>query len=82
MLIEYLPGGELYDHLQEAVCFSEHAVRFYVSQVILAFQCIHDSNVVYRDLKPENVVLDARGYVKVVDFGLSKHLVDWKTWTW
>lgn len=78
---ELLPGGQLYTHLQAHVCFSESTVRFYVTQVILAFEYLHQHKVVYRDLKPENLVLDQRGYIKVVDFGLSKILDGWKTWT-
>jgi len=55
--------------------------RLLVSQVVLAFECLHGKDVLYRDLKPENLVLDATGYVKVVDFGLSKVLTGFKTWT-
>ncbi|KAJ8609144.1 hypothetical protein CTAYLR_006062 [Chrysophaeum taylorii] len=81
LVLELLPGGELYSHLQKLVCFAEPMLRFYASQVILAFECLHEHGVVYRDLKPENLVLDERGYLKVVDFGLSKILTGWNTWT-
>lgn len=78
LVVEFLPGGALYSHLQKLVCFAEPMMRFYVSQVVLAFTCLHEYSVVYRDLKPENLVLDARGYIKVIDFGLSKVLYSWK----
>lgn len=78
LVVEFLAGGALYSHLQKLVCFAEPMMRFYVSQVVLALTCLHEHSVVYRDLKPENLVLDARGYIKVIDFGLSKVLNAWK----
>ena len=81
LVLELMPGGELYKHLQQMVCFPEPMLRFFVSQIVFAFDCLHGKDVLYRDLKPENLVLDATGYIKVVDFGLSKVLSGWKTWT-
>jgi serine/threonine protein kinase len=80
-VLELLPGGELYGHLRRLVSFPEPMLRFFVAQVVLAFECLHAKGVLYRDLKPENLVLDAAGYLKVVDFGLSKVLTAHKTWT-
>jgi serine/threonine protein kinase len=48
--------------------------RFYIAQIILAIEHLHDLNIVYRDLKPENLMLDKQGYLKLIDFGTSKLL--------
>jgi CRP-like cAMP-binding protein len=58
----------------------EQEAKFYGAQVLLAFGHIHSKQIAYRDLKPENLVLDSDGYIKIVDFGLAK-VVDGKTWT-
>jgi len=71
-VMEYCPGGELFFHLSRAGKFSENRCRFYASEICLAIQYLHEMNVIYRDLKPENVLLDHVGHVKITDFGLSK----------
>jgi len=72
-VMEYCPGGELFKHLRRKGKFDEDTVRFYASEVILAIQYLHENlNVIYRDLKPENVLLDVNGHIKLTDFGLSK----------
>lgn len=72
LLIELALGGELFTHLKRRNLFEECDARFYIASVILAFEHIHEKNLVYRDLKPENLVLDADGYLKMIDFGLAK----------
>ena len=49
LVLELLDGGELYHHLQKLVCFAEPMLRFFVSQVVLAFECLHGKDVLYRD---------------------------------
>merc|ERR1712093_665410 len=71
-VLEYCPGGELFFHLSRAGRFSEGRCRFYASEILLAIEYLHRLNIVYRDLKPENVLLDSDGHVKITDFGLSK----------
>lgn len=61
--------------------FPEKAARFYAASVILALEEIHNNGVVYRDLKPENLLLDNEGFIKVTDFGLSKLIGDTRTFT-
>ena len=74
-VLEYCPGGELFNLLQKRRRFTEEQTRFYAAQMLLAIEYLHSREIVYRDLKPENVLLDARGYIKVTDFGLSRQNV-------
>ena len=80
MLMEFVNGGELFSHLRKEGRLSIEAARFYTAEIVLAFQYLHDRNVVYRDLKPENLLLDSRGHIKITDFGFAK-IVDSRTWT-
>ena len=72
LVTDYCPGGELFFHLKRMRRFSEGMLRFYSAEISLALHHIHTRGVIYRDMKPENVLLDARGHVKITDFGLSK----------
>jgi len=80
-LMEVLLGGELFKYLRAETQFSESWTRFYGASVLLAFSELHSKKIAYRDLKPENLVLDSKGYVKLVDFGLAKKVDTGKTWT-
>ncbi|KAL7533440.1 hypothetical protein ACHAXR_005236, partial [Thalassiosira sp. AJA248-18] len=80
-LLDLLPGGELMNILESKGRFSEEWTRFYSASVILAYSEFHHHRVAYRDLKPENLVLDAKGYCVVVDLGLAKQLADGPTYT-
>jgi protein-serine/threonine kinase len=72
LVMDYLPGGELFHHLKKRGRFDEDTARFYACEVILAIEYIHDKlDIMYRDLKPENILLDSSGHIKVTDFGLS-----------
>jgi len=75
--LEYCPGGELFNLLQKKKRFSEDQARFYSAQMILALEHLHEKDIIYRDLKPENVLIDKQGYVRITDFGLSRmHVKD------
>ena len=80
MLMEYVNGGELFSHLRKEGRLSIDAARFYTAEIVLAFQYLHERNIVYRDLKPENLLLDSKGHIKITDFGFAK-IVDSRTWT-
>eukprot|EP00820_Chromera_velia_P028903 Cvel_11978.t1-p1 / transcript=Cvel_11978.t1 / gene=Cvel_11978 / organism=Chromera_velia_CCMP2878 / gene_product=RAC-beta serine/threonine-protein kinase A, putative / transcript_product=RAC-beta serine/threonine-protein kinase A, putative / location=Cvel_scaffold768:16140-17414(-) / protein_length=425 / sequence_SO=supercontig / SO=protein_coding / is_pseudo=false len=75
-VLEYCPGGELFFHLSRAGRFTEVRARFYSAEILLALEHLHSLNIVYRDLKPENVLLDAEGHVRLTDFGLSKEGIE------
>ena len=72
LVLDYCPGGELFFHLGKVGRFPEERARFYAAQIILALEYVHKLDVIYRDLKPENVLLDQNGNVRLTDFGLSK----------
>lgn len=72
MLLEFVNGGEVFSHLRRAGRFSKEFTKFYVGQIILVFQYLHGLNIVYRDLKPENLLIGAKGYLKITDFGFAK----------
>ena len=73
LILEYAQGGELFHHLAMERMFSEEVASFYMAEIILALQHLHHNvRVIYRDLKPENCLLDAEGHLLLTDFGLSK----------
>lgn len=72
LILDYLNGGELFYHLTKEEAFSESRAKFYIAEIILALECLHSHGIMYRDLKPENVLLDSNGHIALTDFGLSK----------
>ncbi|KAM7041363.1 cAMP-dependent protein kinase catalytic subunit PRKX isoform 1-T1 [Molossus nigricans] len=76
MLMEYVPGGELFSYLRNRGRFSSYAALFYSAEIVCALEYLHSKDIVYRDLKPENILLDKDGHVKLTDFGFAKKLVD------
>lgn len=76
ILMEYVVGGELFSHLRKAGKFPNDVAKFYSAEVVLAFEYLHSKDIVYRDLKPENLLLNCDGNIKITDFGFAKRVVD------
>jgi serine/threonine protein kinase len=70
MVTEFAHAGDLYFHMEEE--FSEKRAKFYAAQLVLALEAVHTKGFVFRDLKPENVLVGSDGYIKLTDFGLAK----------
>ena len=77
LILEYAQGGELFTHLATERMFPEETAAFYMAEMVLALEHLHQTvGVLYRDLKPENCLLDAEGHLLLTDFGLSKVALD------
>ncbi|PHH60212.1 hypothetical protein CDD81_1954 [Ophiocordyceps australis] len=77
MLLDFVPGGELFTYLRRLGRFDEHIARFYAAEIVLVLDYLHGpqaGGVAYRDLKPENLLLDKDGHIRLVDFGFAKRL--------
>lgn len=81
LVLEFVAGGELLSRLRSEGRFSEDITLFYASEILLGLRNLHINDIIYRDLKPENVLIDARGHIKLADFGLSKHVPEDRTFT-
>lgn len=80
MLLDYACGGELFTLLRREGRFANDVALFFAVEIILAFEYLHSSDIAYRDLKPENLLIDRDGHVKITDFGFAKEVTD-KTYT-
>ncbi|EFX00674.1 cyclic-AMP-dependent protein kinase catalytic subunit [Grosmannia clavigera kw1407] len=80
MVMDFVEGGELFSLLRKSARFPNPVAKFYAAEVTLALEYLHSRNVIYRDLKPENLLLDHHGHLKITDFGFAKRVPD-KTWT-
>ena len=76
MLMEYMPGGELFSYLRSKGKFNNNTGLFFSAEIVCAIEYMHAMEIVYRDLKPENILLDCEGHIKLTDFGFAKKLVD------
>jgi len=72
LVLEYAPGGDLGNMIAKKKRFSEDVARIYTCEILLALEALHKQHIIFRDLKPDNVVLDAEGHALLTDFGLSK----------
>ena len=72
MITDFCPGGELFFHLHNLGRFSEEQAKFYFCEILLAIEYLHHEKIIFRDLKPENTLIDLDGHIKLIDFGLAK----------
>lgn len=71
-ILDLLNGGDLYTYIIKSGSMKEENARFYAAEIVLALEHLHKNNIVYRDLKPQNIIIDKDGHIKLTDFGLSK----------
>ena len=81
LILEYVPGGELFTLLRNNTNFPVEQAKFYTAHIITIFEYLHSKNIIYRDLKPENILINRNGYLKLTDFGFAKVINNNKTYT-
>lgn len=75
MQLDYCPGGEVFTYLRRAKKFDVETARFYAAEIVLILEFLHTvQGIAYRDMKPENILIDAEGHLKLVDFGFAKKI--------
>lgn len=79
-LLEFVQGGELFTYLRNIGKLEPEHARMYAAQIVCMFEYLHSMNIVYRDLKPENLLIGADGYLKLTDFGFAK-VIEGRTYT-
>lgn len=75
LVMDYLPGGDFMSLLIKKDILSEEESRFYIAEMILCIEAVHNSGCIHRDLKPDNVLIGKNGHLQLSDFGLSKMTV-------
>ncbi|OBZ72827.1 cAMP-dependent protein kinase type 1 [Grifola frondosa] len=73
MVMDFIPGGELFALLRRSNRFPDPVAKFYAAEVALALNHLHSLDIIYRDLKPENILLNCDGHIKIADFGFAKY---------
>ncbi len=74
--MEYMPRGDIYYYLKRKEClFTEDIIKIVVAQIIMGLEILHGEGIIYRELKPENILVTSDGHVKLTDYGLSKMIV-------
>jgi len=76
LILEYCSSGDLGKYIARKGKLEENHARIYIAEIILAIQYLHRREIIFRDLKPDNIVMDEDGHCKLTDFGLSKEGID------
>eukprot|EP00026_Physarum_polycephalum_P005477 Phypoly_transcript_05512.p1 GENE.Phypoly_transcript_05512~~Phypoly_transcript_05512.p1 ORF type:complete len:524 (+),score=71.60 Phypoly_transcript_05512:93-1664(+) len=75
-LMEFVAGGELFNYIRAESQFTNETTKLVAAEIILALQYLHNQDIIYRDIKPENLLVDHHGHLKLTDFGFAKHIDD------
>ena len=70
--MEFMPGGDLMTQLIHCNVIAEHKARFYIAELVCAIESVHLRGYIHRDLKPDNILIDKNGHIKLSDFGLCR----------
>ena len=74
LILDYFSGGDLRYYLNKHIQFNEKQIKFFISNIIISLKYLYQNNILHRDMKPENLVFDEKGYLNLVDFGISKKI--------
>ena len=74
LVLDYLPGGDIRYYLNKKIQFSEKQIKFFMSNLLLSLKYIHRNKILHRDIKPDNLVLDEKGYLHLTDFGIAQKI--------